>query len=92
MRPMKVSFDVEQAGCQSCAARVRAALTSLGVVEAVEIDESADMASVVLVTQSGEADQVVVDGALAEASGAGHLYRVRPGSWRENANGTTVTL
>ena len=80
---MKIAFDVEQAGCDSCADRVRDALAPLGVVEAVEVDEGSDTASVVLAPKS-EPDQAVVDEALAEASaGAGHLYRVRPGSWRK---------
>ena len=83
MRRMKVAFQVEQAGCESCAARVSAALAPLGAVESVEIDESADLASVVLAAPSDDTDQVVVDQALADASaGAGHLYRIRPGSWR----------
>jgi copper chaperone CopZ len=81
MTGMRIAFDVEQAGCESCADRVRAALAGLGVVETVEIDEGADTAGVVL-KQTIEPDQAVVDAALAEASaGAGHLYRVRPGSW-----------
>jgi copper chaperone CopZ len=80
---MKVAFDVEQAGCESCARLVSAALAPLGVVESVEIDEAADTASVVLMP-TVEHDQSAVDEVLAAASsGAGHLYRVRLGSWRE---------
>ncbi len=79
---MKFGFDVEQAGCDSCAKRVRGALAPLGQVEAVEIDEPADLATVVL-TSTFEPSQAAVDQALCQASaGAGHLYRVRPGSWR----------
>jgi copper chaperone CopZ len=83
MLSVKIVFDVEQAGCESCADRVRGALALLGAVEAVEIDEGADLARVVLAS-SVNPDQSVVDEALAESSaGAGHLYRVRPGSWRK---------
>jgi heavy-metal-associated domain-containing protein len=80
---MKVAFDVEQAGCESCGRLVSAALAPLGAVEALEVDEAADTASVVLVPIA-DADQTAFDDALAAASsGAGHLYRIRPGSWRE---------
>ena len=41
-----VLFEVEQAGCPSCAARVRAALAPLGTVSEVAIDEQADQATV----------------------------------------------
>ena len=79
---MKIAFDVEQAGCESCGKLVRAALESLGSVEELTIDEQADTASVVL-TATAEPDQTAVDEALAGASAsAGHLYRVRAGSWR----------
>ena len=82
MPVMKIAFDVEQAGCESCGKLVRAALEPLGAVEGLTIDEQADMASVVLAA-TAEPDQTVVDAALAGASaGAGHLYRVRAGSWR----------
>ena len=76
---MEVTFVVEQAGCASCAARVRAALEPLGAVEAIEIDKDADSATVRV---SGAASEAAVAGALAAAShGSGHSYRVRPGSW-----------
>jgi copper chaperone CopZ len=75
-----VEFVVSEAGCESCAALVRAALEPFGTVESVEVDEAADEATVRL---AGDASEQAVDGALAEASaGAGHAYRVRPGSWR----------
>jgi hypothetical protein len=82
MREVRVAFDVEQAGCESCGRLVGAALAPLGAVDALEIDEAADAASVVFVP-SADATQADVDRALAAASGAGHLYRVRHGSWRE---------
>jgi copper chaperone CopZ len=76
-----VVFEVEQAGCESCAARVRAALEPLTDVGEIAIDAEADRATV---RASGELTQHAVDGALEAAShGSGHLYRVSPGSWRE---------
>ena len=77
---MRVEFDVEEAGCDSCAALVTAALEGLATVESVEVDEAADRAHVTL---AGEVDEAAVGAALAGVSeGAGHAYRVRPGSWR----------
>lgn len=77
---MKVFFEVEQAGCESCGTVISSALSKVGAVESAEIDERADVATVVL---SGAASQDAVDSALEEAStGAGHDYRVRAGSWR----------
>jgi heavy-metal-associated domain-containing protein len=79
---VKFAFVVEQAGCESCGKLVSAALAPLGTVEAIEIDEAADTAVVVL-APAVERNQSAVDEVLAAASsGAGHLYRVRPGSWR----------
>ena len=77
---MSVAFVVEEAGCASCAALVREALEPLGRVESVEVDEAADVSRVVL---SGSASEAEVATALAGASeGAGHAYRIQPGSWR----------
>lgn len=77
---MSISFVVEQAGCESCAQLVRGALEPLGTVEAVEVDERADEATVRL---GGETTEEEVNLALAGASqGVGHAYRVRTGSWR----------
>jgi copper chaperone CopZ len=78
----KVVFDVEQAGCESCAARVRNALAPFAVVSDVAIDESTDSATVRLAARVdvGEDD---VNRVLLEAShGSGHAYRVKPGSWK----------
>jgi copper chaperone CopZ len=76
---VSVSFVVEEAGCESCARLVRSALEPLGAVESVEIDEAADVADVRL---DGPATEEDVNRALAAVSaGAGHAYRVRPGSW-----------
>lgn len=78
---MSVSFVVEEAGCESCARLVRSALEPLGTVESIEVDEAADISTVRL---DGGATQDEVDRALADVSaGAGHTYRVRPGSWRD---------
>jgi copper chaperone CopZ len=75
-----VTFDVEQAGCESCGKLISAALSRVGAVERIDIDENADLATVSL---SGTASEDAVAAALVEASaGAGHEYRVRAGSWR----------
>lgn len=75
-----VVFEVEQAGCENCAARVRAALEPLGDVDEIVIDEQADAATV---RAHGELEQDAVNAALAAAShGSGHEYRVRAGSWQ----------
>ena len=75
-------FEVEQAGCTSCAARVREALAPLAVVSDLAIDESADSATVHLASD-GSVREEDVNRVLLEASqGSGHLYRVKPGSWR----------
>lgn len=77
---MNLSFVVEQAGCESCAALVREALEPLGAVESIEVDEQADTSTVRLAGGATEAD---VNRALADApEGVGHTYRVQPGSWR----------
>lgn len=75
-------FEVEQAGCRSCAALVRDALEEITSVAEISIDEQADSATVWLASGAsvGEED---VNRALHEASrGSGHAYRVKPGSWR----------
>ena len=79
---VEISFQVEQAGCASCAARVRGALASLLQISELDIDESLDAA---LVTARAIAEPPVetIDELLAAASeGAGHAYRVKPGSLR----------
>ena len=77
---MSLTFVVEEAGCESCAALVREALAPFGAVESVEVDEVADVAFVRLAASASEPD---VNQALADVSAsAGHTYRVRPGSWR----------
>ena len=81
-----IELVVEQAGCSSCAARVRAVLEEIAVVDAVDVDEDADVASVRLHSPQALAEETVAS-ALREASaGSGHEYRVRPGSWRTGAD------
>jgi hypothetical protein len=73
-------FEVEQAGCASCAELVREALAPLGTVGEIEIDEDADSATVRLASGASVDD---VNRALLEVShGSGHAYRVKPGSWQ----------
>ena len=75
-------FEVEQAGCVSCAARVRGAIAPLAAVDGIEIDENSDTAAVRLAPGT-DATEEDVNRALLEAShGSGHAYRVKPGSWR----------
>jgi copper chaperone CopZ len=79
-----VVFEVEQAGCESCAGRVRGALAPLGTVDEILIDEEADAATVRLAVSTVTEDDV--NRALADAShGSGHAYRVRSGSWQPRA-------
>ena len=79
---VEVTFEVEQAGCDSCAARVRGALASLLEISGLEIDESRDAARGVA-RAAEEPPLETIDRLLAEASeGAGHAYRVLPGSYR----------
>lgn len=79
--PPPVVFEVEQAGCESCAARVRNALSPLGTVAGIEIDEAADAATVRFT--ASVVDEDAVNRALLEVShGSGHAYRVKPGSWQ----------
>lgn len=74
-------FEVEQAGCPSCAALVRDALEEVATVLDVTIDEDADLATVQLAVGAGVSEREI-DALLSDASPAGHEYRVRPGSWR----------
>lgn len=80
-----VVFEVEQAGCGSCATRVRDALEPLGEVGAVHVDEQADCATVRLVPRASVAEDDVNAALVAASDGSGHEYRVKPGSWRAPA-------
>jgi hypothetical protein len=57
------------------------ALEAIVTVEAIEIDEAADVASVSLADSSGVFEDAVVVALQNVSSGSGHEYRVRPGSW-----------
>ncbi|MFO7572706.1 MAG: heavy-metal-associated domain-containing protein [Gaiellaceae bacterium] len=78
----EVVFEVEQAGCESCAALVRDALEELASVDEITIDETEDRATVRLaagaVLTLDDADRALV----VASEGTGHAYRVVPGSWR----------
>lgn len=79
---VNVAFEVEQAGCESCAARVRAALEPLAELDEISIDSETDSATVR--ATGDELSEDAVNRALEDVShGSGHVYRVRPGSWRE---------
>jgi hypothetical protein len=77
-----ISFRVEQAGCESCASRVRAALAGLVEVEEITVDEDADEAAVHVQAPHGLAIAAVDDALRGASRGSGHTYRVSPGSWR----------
>ena len=75
------TFEVEGAGCETCAVRVRAALDGLAAVETVEIDEARDVA-IVSLAQADDLDEAQVNAVLENASvGSGHAYRVASGTW-----------
>ena len=85
MTAAQIAFEVEQAGCDTCETRVRAALEPLGLVAEIRIDEEADLANVTFIPAEG-VQRASVEAALAGASvGAGHQYRVREGSWLEES-------
>lgn len=76
-----VRFVIEQAGCPSCASLIRDALETISDVEAIDIDEGADLAKVRLGQASDPSEQTVADVLEAVSRGSGHAYRVQPGSW-----------
>jgi copper chaperone CopZ len=76
-------FEVEQAGCPSCAALVRDALEDVATILEVTIDEDADLATVRLAGAAAPLTEGEIDGLLRDASPQGHAYRVKPGSWRD---------
>ena len=80
-----IEFAVENAGCESCAERVRAALAPLATVERIDFDEAADRATV-RVSADGDVDQAAVNAALADASegSGGHEYRIAAGPWSQH--------
>jgi copper chaperone CopZ len=78
----EVEFVVDQAGCSSCADRIRTALEAVATVHAIEIDEEADAASVRLRSPDPISEEAVGRLLSEAAGGSGHEYRVQPGSWR----------
>jgi cation transport ATPase len=81
----EIRFVVEEAGCASCAALVQEALTPIADVQAIDVDESTDCATV-RVVHSSDLSQEAVNKVLRNASSAaGHDYRVKPGSWRSDS-------
>ena len=77
-----VVFAVEHAGCPTCAARVREALSPFATIVGIEIDESEDVATVEALPRATTTEERI-NAALLEASGgSGHAYRVKPQSWR----------
>jgi copper chaperone CopZ len=74
-------FEVENAGCPSCAERVHGALTALGIIDSITIDEEADSATVSMRTSEAVEEESVNSALAAASTGAGHDYRVRAGSW-----------
>jgi heavy-metal-associated domain-containing protein len=70
-------FVVEEAGCQTCAERVRSALAPLLTVDTISIDAASDTATVVAHADTPPSLDVI-DAALAGASaGSDHTYRVQ---------------
>ena len=80
-----VSFDVEQAGCESCGALVWEALSPVLAIETLEIDQERDVARVTARLNDGSSVEAVDRLLAAAAEETGHAYRVGPGSWREDA-------
>ena len=85
MAAVSTVFDVLNAGCSSCAEKVRAVLSPLGAVEAIVVDEAADTATVRLVAPADLTRSEVDDVLELASAGGGHAYRVKPGSWRVEA-------
>ena len=84
---MAIQFVVENAGCDSCGALVSDALSGLGTVESIDIDEEADAATVRL-EHTSTVSMEEVDRILESVSaGSGHGYRVQPGSWTALVSG-----
>ena len=76
-------FEVEHAGCSTCAERIRDALSTVVTIEEITIDEGTDTARV-LIRREAAIQEPAVNEILAQASaGSGHEYRIKPGSWRE---------
>jgi copper chaperone CopZ len=81
MTVMRLTFEVDQAGCPSCADRVRAALSDLATVEEIVVDDKAVRARVVISCPQDLREEIVNEALLRASGGSGHEYRVRTGSW-----------
>jgi cation transport ATPase len=79
----EVRFVVEEAGCPTCATRVRQGLEHIATVAAIEIDEAADEATVRLSGSSAVTEDAVRRALEEISAGSGHSYRLRAGSWVE---------
>lgn len=76
-----IRFEVEDAGCDSCAARVRGAIEPIAAVAQTAVDHDTELTTVQLAPGAAVSEDEIAR-ALAEASeGTPHTYRVRPGSW-----------
>jgi hypothetical protein len=90
MTSTRCSFEVLQAGCESCADRIRKALSPLVIVEQITIDEQADTARV-LIRAERTIGRATIEEALGRASlGSGHEYRVKRDSWHDASNAPAV--
>ena len=75
-----VEFVVAEAGCESCATRVRSAVATLVSVTSISIDEGDDTAKVTGRTASDVTAEALDELLAAASEGAGHRYHVVPGS------------
>ena len=75
-----VEFVVAEAGCESCATRVRSAVASVVSVTSIAIDEDDDTARVTGRAASDVTTEALDDLLAVASEGAGHRYHVVPGS------------
>jgi hypothetical protein len=64
--------------------RIKDALAPIAVVEAIQIDEDADLAQVVLLDDVQVSEAAVTTALDAVSSGSGHEYRLRA-AWESSA-------
>lgn len=76
-----VRFDVEDAGCESCAARVRGAIEPLAEVAHVAVDHDTEITSIQLAPGAAVSEEDVERALAAASEGTPHTYKVRAGSW-----------
>lgn len=77
-----IVFEVEQAGCASCAALVRDVLEEVVPVDEITIDEAGDRATVRLAPGGSLVESDAARLLQKASEGTGHTYAVVPGSWR----------